>query len=78
MSRSKPADADTARADFAELPIRRYPGSVTADRCWALRHDRNGHDAAYIALPELLDAPLLTGDAKPIGAHHAAVEVVPG
>jgi predicted nucleic acid-binding protein len=72
------SDADAARADFADLPIRRYPGSVTSDRCWALRHDFNAYDAAYIALAELLSAPLLTGDMKLLGAHHAAVEVVSG
>lgn len=69
-------DADAARADFADLPIRRYPGSATAERCWALRHNFNGYDAAYIALAELLGAPLLTGDSKLLDAHHAAVEVI--
>jgi predicted nucleic acid-binding protein len=72
------AVADEARADFADLPIQRYPGSVTVDRSWALRHNFNAYDAAYIALAELLSAPLLTGDAKLMGTHHAAVEVIPG
>ncbi len=72
------AVADGARTDFADLPIQRYPGSVTVDRSWALRHNFNAYDAAYIALAELLSAPLLTGDAKLLGAHHAAVEVIPG
>ncbi|RRS00750.1 type II toxin-antitoxin system VapC family toxin [Glycomyces terrestris] len=72
------ADADSARTDFADLPIRRYPGSATADRAWALRHNFTVYDASYIALAELLGAPLLTGDAKLLGAHHAHVELVPG
>lgn len=72
------ADVDTARADFVDLPIRRYPGAVTAERTWALRHNFNACDAAYIALAELLGAPLLTGDKKRLGSHHAAVEVIPG
>lgn len=72
------SDAEAARADFADLPIRRYPGTVTAERSWALRHNFNAYDASYIALAELLGAPLLTGDAKLLGAHHAAVEVIPG
>lgn len=72
------ADAEFARTDFADLPIHRYPGSVTADRCWSLRHNFNAYDGAYIALAEQLDAPLLTGDKKQLGAHEAAVEVVPG
>jgi predicted nucleic acid-binding protein len=72
------SDAEAARADFADLPIRRYPGTVTAERSWALRHNFNAYDASYIALAELLGAPLLTGDAKLLGTHHAAVEVIPG
>jgi predicted nucleic acid-binding protein len=60
------------------LPIRRYPGSATADRAWALRHNFTAYAAAYIALAELLGAPLLTGDVKLLGAHQAAVEVIPG
>jgi predicted nucleic acid-binding protein len=72
------AAAVEARADFADLPIQRYPGSVTAERSWSLRHNFNAYDSAYIALAELLGAPLLTGDVKLLGAHHAAVEIVPG
>jgi predicted nucleic acid-binding protein len=72
------ADADAARADFTELPIKRYPGLATADRCWELRHNFTAYDAAYIALAELLACPLLTGDVKLQGPHDALVEVVPG
>lgn len=72
------AVAVEARDDFADLPIQRYPGSVTADRSWALRHNFNAYDSAYIALAELLSAPLLTGDKKLLGVHHASVEVIPG
>lgn len=73
-----PSDAEAARADFTDLSITRYPGSATADRCWTLRHNFNAYDAAYIALAELLGAPLLTGDVKLLGSHEALVEVISG
>lgn len=71
------SDARSSRADFADLPIRRYPGTVTADRAWELRDNFTTYDAAYIALAEQLGCPLLTGDAKLRGSHNAVVEVVP-
>lgn len=70
--------AEEAREDFADLRIHRYPGSATADRVWELRHNYTAYDAAYIALAELLDSPLLTGDAKLLGPHRAQVELVTG
>lgn len=74
-------DSDVAqqvRTDFAELRIQRYPGAATADRAWELRNNFTAYDAAYIALAEHLDCPLLTGDAKLNGPHRATVEVIPG
>ncbi|HEX3613613.1 MAG TPA: type II toxin-antitoxin system VapC family toxin [Sporichthyaceae bacterium] len=64
------------RADFADLRIERHPGATTADRAWQLRKNYTCYDAAYIALAEMLDCPLLTGDAKLHGPHRAQVEVV--
>jgi predicted nucleic acid-binding protein len=71
------ARADTVRADFADLRIERYPGAIVAERVWQLRNNFTAYDAAYIALAELLDCPLLTGDAKLVGAHRATVELHP-
>jgi predicted nucleic acid-binding protein len=69
--------AAEVRADFADLPIERYPGAVLADRMWALRANFTAYDASYIALAELLDCPLLTGDSKLRGRHKAAVDLYP-
>ncbi|NEE02231.1 type II toxin-antitoxin system VapC family toxin [Phytoactinopolyspora halotolerans] len=69
--------ANDARTDFADLSIQRYPGAVIAERAWELRHNFTVYDAAYIALAELLDCPLLTGDSKLIGSHRANVELYP-
>lgn len=68
--------ANEVRADFAELRIERHPGATTSERAWKLRKHFTAYDAAYIALAELLDCPLLTGNAKLRGAHRANVEVV--
>ena len=35
-----------------------------ADRAWQLRHNLTTYDAAYVALAESIDAPLLTLDAR--------------
>lgn len=67
--------AGSVRADFADLQIARYPGMVVAERVWDLRNNFTAYDAAYIALAELLDCPLLTGDMKLIGPHKANVEL---
>ena len=34
------------------------------ERCWELRTKATVYDAVYVALAELLDAPLVTADAK--------------
>lgn len=53
-----------ARADLQALPIRRVDHSPLVERCWDLRTTMTSYDAAYIALAELIDVPLLTADAK--------------
>ena len=64
-----------ALSDLAELPLRRYPHDFLLARIWDLRNNLTAYDAAYVALAEVLDAPLLTRDrrmAEAIG-HHARV-----
>jgi len=40
-----------------------YPTSLLQDEIWALRHRLTTYDAAYLALAQRLDAPLVTLDA---------------
>lgn len=74
LSEDRAADACH---DFAELTILRYPHVALADRMWALRHNVSAYDAAFIALAETLEAPLVTCDARLARApgHAARVEL---
>ena len=68
-------EAGEAVADLSELPIRRYPHRALLPRIWELRHNLTPYDAAYVALAEVLGAPLLTADAKLAGAPGLRCEV---
>ena len=67
-----------ALEDLAGLPLSRYPHDFLIPRVWELRATLTAYDAVYVALAELLDAPLLTCDAKIASAsgHSANVEMV--
>lgn len=60
-----------------ELGIVRYAHESLLERIWELRANLTAYDAAYVALAEELDAPLVTHDAKLAAApgHRARVEV---
>lgn len=54
----------SALAHLAGFPIRRIPLAPLLDRMWALRDNVTPYDAAYVALAERLDSPLITCDAR--------------
>jgi predicted nucleic acid-binding protein len=56
--------ADLAVADLLALPLERVPHRQLIGRCWELRQNLTPYDAAYVALAELLDAVLVTGDKR--------------
>ena len=56
--------ADLALADLLALPLQRIAHRQLLTRCWELRHNLTPYDAAYVALAELLDVVLVTGDKR--------------
>ncbi|MGH7336564.1 MAG: type II toxin-antitoxin system VapC family toxin [Myxococcota bacterium] len=78
--RSRGLTAERARQaldDFEALPLERYAHRLLLRRAWELRANLTIYDGAYVALAELLDAPLLTCDAAIArAAHRARVELV--
>jgi len=49
---------------LADLDLERHPHSLFLPRIWALRENLTAYDAAYVALAEVMDAPLLTSDRR--------------
>jgi predicted nucleic acid-binding protein len=83
MVRRRMIDSRRARialVDLASLPARRYPHGGLVDRAWELRDSMTVYDAAYVALAEALDLPLVTTDAR-LGratGHRAMIEAYSG
>ena len=70
--------AEQALEDLAKLLIERHEHQSLVGRVWQLRDSISAYDGVYVALSEALDAPLLTCDAKLVGAHghRATIELV--
>ena len=70
--------SEQALEDLADLPLNRYPHNIFLQRIWALRRNLTAYDAAYVALAEALDAPVVTRDGALARApgHSARVEVI--
>ncbi len=66
--------AEAAVVDLHALRVQRVPHRTLLARCWQLRKNVTVYDAAYIALAESLEAPLLTADRRLVGAPGAACE----
>ncbi len=70
--------AQDVLSDFADLRVERWSfEDALRRRAFQLRHDTSACDAAYVALAEALDCPLLTRDgalARSSG-HHARIRV---
>ena len=70
--------SEQALEDLADLPLNRYPHNIFLQRIWALRRNLTAYDAAYVALAEALDAPVVTRDGALARApgHSARIEVI--
>jgi predicted nucleic acid-binding protein len=51
---------EEALQDYADLRLKRYSHRILLPRIWELRDNLTAYDAAYLALAEVLDAPLIT------------------
>ncbi len=56
--------AEEAVLDLDTIPIARRPHKRLLPRIWELRQNVTPYDAAYVALAEFLNAPLVTRDAR--------------
>lgn len=70
------SEASRAINALSEMKLARYPHTPFIERIWELRENITAYDAAYIALSETLDAPLVTTDGRLARApgHHARIE----
>jgi predicted nucleic acid-binding protein len=64
--------------DLVDLPLHRYPHDFLLPRVWDLRNNITAYDAMYVALAEMLDAPIITRDKRLAAStgHHALIELV--
>ena len=56
--------ATAAHRDLLELRIELFPFRPLAERVWELRSNLTSYDAWYVAIAELIEAPLATLDRK--------------
>lgn len=72
-----PRRAEEAMDDLAALRIARYAPLLLLQRIWQLRQNLSAYDAAYVALAEQLQSPLITRDKRIAAApgHKASIEV---
>ena len=64
---------------LSDMRLTRYPHGPLVARIWDLRGNLTAYDAAYVALAEALDAPLVTtaGRLAREPGHRARVELYP-
>jgi predicted nucleic acid-binding protein len=67
--------ASDARLDAADMNIALYPHALLLARAWELRDTLSTYDAVYVALAELLPAPLVTCDKRLAASRNHGAEI---
>ena len=79
-ARGEVSDARGSEAldDLIDFPMHRHPHLGLLSRIWELRRNLSAYDAAYVALAELLDAPLVTLDRRLAASagHRARIDLL--
>jgi predicted nucleic acid-binding protein len=70
-----PERGSMALEDLANLVVERHGHEQLVRRIWELRDSLTAYDAAYVALAEALEAPLITCDGKLAAARGHAAEI---
>ena len=72
-----PERARQALSDLLDFPVELHAHDLLLSRAWELRQNLTIYDGVYIALAELLEAPLLTRDPRLAAArgHTARIEL---
>ena len=76
----KPDDGWLLLDTYRWMAVTRHSSFAMFDRIWELRDNVSAYDAAYVALAEIIECPLVTADARLSRAPgiRCAVTVVPG
>jgi predicted nucleic acid-binding protein len=74
----EPKEAQRALDDFDNLALERHAHTALLPKIWTLRNALSAYDAAYVALAEALDAPLVTCDGRLSRSHghHADIRLI--
>ncbi len=70
------ATAQAALADMQAWHMQRHGHVALLQRIWSLRNSVSAYDASYVALAEILNAPLMTCDAKLSRSHGHHANIV--
>ena len=71
-------DVDIIADTYAQISIVRHDARPILHRIWRLRYNHTPYDAAYVALAEWLDLPLVTRDRRlaQSSGHAARIEYI--
>jgi predicted nucleic acid-binding protein len=73
-------EAALAHADLLDLPVETWPYVALARHAWELRGALTVYDASYVAVAQVVDAPLITLDRRlaRAGVTHCEIRCAPG